>query len=92
MTYRAPLADISFALQHAAGFKAALAEGFTAISTEEVVDSVLEEAGRFAADVIAPLNRGRRPVRHPVPGRHGDARRRAGRRPTPPGPTPAGTG
>jgi alkylation response protein AidB-like acyl-CoA dehydrogenase len=56
MTYRAPLSDISFALHHAAGLKSALAEGLYGDLDEETVDSVLAEAGRFAADVIAPLN------------------------------------
>ena len=57
MTYRAPVADIAFALKHAAGLKAALAEGLYGDLDEETVDSVLTEAGRFASDVIAPLNR-----------------------------------
>ena len=56
MAYRAPLADIAFALKHAAGLKAALAEGLYGDLDEEMVDQVLEEAGRFAGDVIAPLN------------------------------------
>ncbi len=57
MTYRAPVADIAFALKHAAGLKAALAEGLYGDLDEATVDSVLEEAGRFAGDIIAPLNR-----------------------------------
>src|SRR5476651_1043970 len=57
MTYYAPVADIAFALKHAAGFNAALAEGLYGDLDEATVDSVLEEAGRFASDVIAPLNR-----------------------------------
>jgi len=57
MTYRAPVADIAFALKHAAGFKAALAEGLYGDLDDELVDSVIAEAGRFASDVIAPLNR-----------------------------------
>ena len=57
MTYRAPVSDIAFALKHAAGLKEALAEGLYGDLDEETVDSVLEEAGRFASDVIAPLNR-----------------------------------
>ena len=57
MPYRAPVADIAFALKHAAGLKAALAEGLYGDFDEETVDSVLVEAGRFATDVIAPLNR-----------------------------------
>jgi acyl-CoA dehydrogenase len=57
MSYRAPIADIAVALKHAAGLKAALAEGLYGELDEDVVDSVLEQAGRFAGDVIAPLNR-----------------------------------
>ena len=57
MTYRAPLADIAFALKYAAGLKAGLAEGLYGDLDEQTVNSVLEEAGRFAGDVIAPLNR-----------------------------------
>ena len=56
MAYHAPLADIAFALKHAAGLKAALAEGLYGDLDEEMVDQVLEEAGRFAGNVIAPLN------------------------------------
>jgi acyl-CoA dehydrogenase len=56
MTYRAPVADIAFALKHAAGFKPALDEGLYGDLTEDVVDAVLEEAGKFATDVITPLN------------------------------------
>ena len=57
MTYRAPVADIAFALQHAAGLKDALAEGLYGDLDTDTVNAVLEEAGRFATDVIAPLNR-----------------------------------
>src|SRR6266540_5055948 len=56
MTYRAPVADIAFALKHAAGFAPALAEGLYGDLGEDVVEAVLEEAGRFATEVIAPLN------------------------------------
>src|ERR1700730_2010703 len=57
MTYRAPVADIAFPLKHAGGFKRALEEGLYGDLTEDLVDAVLEEAGKFATDVIAPLNR-----------------------------------
>ena len=57
MTYRAPVADIAFTLKHPAGFGAALAEGLYGDLDEDLVNSVLEEAGRFATEVIAPLNR-----------------------------------
>ena len=56
MTYRAPVADIAFALKHSAGFGAALGEGLYGDLAEDVVEAVLAEAGRFATDVIAPLN------------------------------------
>jgi acyl-CoA dehydrogenase len=56
MTYRAPVADIVFALKHASGFSAALAEGLYGELDEATVEAVLEEAGKFASDVIAPLN------------------------------------
>src|SRR5262249_48466086 len=56
MTYQAPVADIAFTLKHAGGFKRALAEGLYGDLTEDLVDAVLEEAGKFATDVIAPLN------------------------------------
>ena len=56
MTYQAPVADIAFALKHATGFGAALAEGLYGELTEDLLDAVLTEAGRFASDVLAPLN------------------------------------
>ena len=57
MTYRAPLADIGAALRYAAGLPAAIDDGLFGDLTMEDVDAVLAEAGRFAAEVIAPLNR-----------------------------------
>jgi acyl-CoA dehydrogenase len=57
MSYRAPIADIACALKYAADLKSDLAEGLYSDLDEETVDSVLFEAGRFASDVIAPLNR-----------------------------------
>jgi len=56
MTYRAPVADIAFALKHATGFAPALAQGLYGDLAEDLVDAVLGEAGRFATDVLAPLN------------------------------------
>jgi acyl-CoA dehydrogenase len=63
MTYRAPVADIAFALKHAAGFGPALAEGVYGDLGDDVVEAVLEEAGKFATDILAPLN--------PIGDRHG---------------------
>jgi acyl-CoA dehydrogenase len=56
VTYRAPLADIASALKSAA-LPAAIDEGLFGDLAMEDVDAVLAEAGRFAAEVIAPLNR-----------------------------------
>ncbi|HMK70568.1 MAG TPA: acyl-CoA dehydrogenase family protein, partial [Xanthobacteraceae bacterium] len=57
MTYRAPLADMDFALRYGAALAPALEEGFFGDLTMDDVDAVLTEAGRMAAEVIAPLNR-----------------------------------
>jgi len=54
MTYRAPVADIVFTLKHGAGLAPALAQGSTLGADD--VDAVLEEAGKFATEIIAPLN------------------------------------
>jgi len=56
MTYRAPVEDIAFTLKHSAGLARALEEGLYGDLTEVDVDAVLEEAGKFASTVIAPLN------------------------------------
>ena len=49
MAFRAPVSDIAFALKYGAGFTSDELTG-------DDVDAVLTEAGRFASDVIAPLN------------------------------------
>ena len=54
MSYRAPAADIAFTLKHGAGLASALAQGGELAA--EDIDAVLEEAGRFATDVLGPLN------------------------------------
>jgi alkylation response protein AidB-like acyl-CoA dehydrogenase len=53
--YRAPVEDIAFTLKHVAGLKAALEAGVLGDLTEDLVDAILTEAGRFATDEIAPL-------------------------------------
>lgn len=55
--YRAPVSEIAFTLRHVAGLGPALAEGAFGDLSEDLVDAVLEEAGRFASEEIAPLNR-----------------------------------
>src|SRR4051794_12155892 len=56
MTYRAPVDDIAFALRNAAGLGPALADGLYGDLRDDVIQAVLEQAGKFATDVLAPLN------------------------------------
>src|SRR5262245_14136401 len=56
MTYRAPVADISFALNQAAGFAQAQDDGLYGDLSGDVVEAVLTEAAKFATDILAPLN------------------------------------
>ncbi|HZZ89310.1 MAG TPA: acyl-CoA dehydrogenase family protein, partial [Caulobacteraceae bacterium] len=55
MTYKAPVRDLVFALEEAAGF-GRLGAAFPGADADTVA-AVLEGAGQFAADVLAPLNR-----------------------------------
>jgi len=57
MAYRAPVSDIVFTMRHVAGFDRALDEGVYGDLSADLAQTILEEAGRFAADRIAPLNR-----------------------------------
>ncbi len=55
--YRAPVAEISHTLKHVAGLGKALEDGLFGDLSEDLVAAVLEEAGKFASDQIAPLNK-----------------------------------
>jgi len=57
VTYRAPLADIGSALKHAAPLLPAIKQGLFGELAVEDIETIVGEAGRFAAEVIAPLNR-----------------------------------
>src|SRR6516225_8451219 len=57
VTYRAPLADIASALKHAATLTPAIEQGLFGELGIEDIDAIAAEAGRFAGEVIAPLNR-----------------------------------
>jgi acyl-CoA dehydrogenase len=57
MTYRAPINDMLLALNHGAGLQAALKAGHYGDFDGDIAAAVLEEAGKFASDVLAPLNR-----------------------------------
>jgi acyl-CoA dehydrogenase len=56
MAYRAPVEDIVFTLKHASGFAKAQADGLYGDLTDDDLAAVLGEAGRFASEVLAPLN------------------------------------
>ncbi|MCR4266721.1 acyl-CoA dehydrogenase [Nitratireductor sp. ZSWI3] len=55
--YRAPVDEIAFTLKHVTGFAADLEAGRFGDLSEDLVDAILTEAGRFAAEEIAPLAR-----------------------------------
>jgi acyl-CoA dehydrogenase len=57
MTYRAPVADMVFTMRHVAGLDRALAEGLDGDLSLDLVETILEEAGKFAEEQLAPLNR-----------------------------------
>src|SRR3979411_715156 len=57
MTYRAPINDMLLALNHGAGLQTAVKAGHYGDFDADITAAVLEEAGRFASDVLAPLNR-----------------------------------
>jgi hypothetical protein len=54
--YKAPLEDYQFVLDRVIGFDALMALIGNDDVNQELADAVLEEAGKLAADVIAPLN------------------------------------
>lgn len=53
--YKAPVEEIAFTLRHVAGLAAGLADGRFGDLSDDLVDAILSEAGRFASDEIAPL-------------------------------------
>ncbi|MFC0283838.1 acyl-CoA dehydrogenase [Camelimonas abortus] len=57
MTYVAPVNDMVETIRWAAGFDQAVAEGVYGDLSIDLVAAVLEEAGRFAGERLAPLNR-----------------------------------
>ncbi|MEM9169986.1 MAG: acyl-CoA dehydrogenase [Pseudomonadota bacterium] len=54
MTFATPLRDMRFALRHMADF-GALAGAYPDLS-DDLTDAILEEAGKFCDNVLAPLN------------------------------------
>ena len=56
MTFRTPVRDMRFILDHAAGFSALEKTGAFPELTDDLVSAILEEMGKFCDGVIAPLN------------------------------------
>ena len=57
MSYRAPVSDMLSTMRHVAGLDRLIADGLAPELEGGVAEAVLDEAAKFAADVIAPLNR-----------------------------------
>ena len=55
--YVPPLRDIAFVMKHVAGLDEIVATDVFGHVDVAMIDAVLEEVGRFMADVIAPTNR-----------------------------------
>ncbi len=55
--YRAPVSEIAHTLKQTVGLNKAIDEGRFEDLSDDLVDAILEEAGRFASDEIAPLAR-----------------------------------
>ena len=54
--YQAPIDDMKFVLRHLVGIdRVAAMPGYDMVS-DDLVDAVLDEAGKLAGEVIAPLN------------------------------------
>ena len=57
MTYRAPVDDILLALKTAGGLPGMIDKDLLSGLDEDTIRAVVEEAGKFGADVLAPLNK-----------------------------------
>jgi 3-(methylthio)propanoyl-CoA dehydrogenase len=57
MTYRAPIRDLAFTLKAVAGVDRVAATGAFPDFDDDLMAAVLEAAGQFSQDVLAPLNR-----------------------------------
>ncbi|EJN03023.1 acyl-CoA dehydrogenase family protein [Phyllobacterium sp. YR531] len=53
--YRAPVEDIAHTLKNVAGLAAAVEQGRFGDLSDDLVDAILEEAGKFATSRVAPL-------------------------------------
>ena len=56
MTYKAPVNDIVFTLNHEAGFDRLVQSGAYPDLSDDLVDAILDEAAKFADNIVAPLS------------------------------------
>ena len=56
MTYKAPVNDIIFTLTHEAGFDRLVQSGAYPDLSDDLVDAILDEAAKFANNIVAPLS------------------------------------
>ena len=56
MTYKAPVQDLLFAMKAAGNMDELIENGVFGEVDEDLISAVLEEAGKFASDVLVPLN------------------------------------
>ena len=56
MTYKAPVNDIVFTLNHEAGFGRLVQSGAYPDLSDDLVDAILDEAAKFADNIVAPLS------------------------------------
>jgi len=55
--YRAPVEEIAHTLKNVTGLGAAMADGSAGELSEDLLNAILEEAGKFASDEVAPLSK-----------------------------------
>ena len=90
-TYTPPLRDMLFAMKELGGLDAVLAQPGNEEVTADLVEAILDEASKFASNVLAPINKAGRRAGLPLGRRRGDHRRRLQGRPTRASARPAGT-
>ena len=56
MSYTAPVKDMQFVIEHVVGSEAIAELPGYEDATPDIIDAVLEQASKFASDVLSPLN------------------------------------
>src|SRR5690348_2570924 len=56
MEYTAPITDMLFMLHHVGGMESARREGWLEEPGDDMLEALLDQAGKFAAEQLAPLN------------------------------------